>query len=270
MVWFVGQERIRRELDYLIMAAGMGENYNVLLNAPSGMGKTTLGFILAVKIADDNFTHQIPQDGLVRISNRRLQFIDEVHLLSPPELLYGALDKGDKFFILATNSAGKLAEPLLNRCLEFQFDPYTSNEIKFIYEKSLRFHLENEFYEELVKISRVPREIHAISRRLNYIMKGNETFAEFENILQSIMGFQNSFSPHEIAYLEVLRDMDGKASLKTLAAVLSLEEEYLTRVIEPPLLIKKKIKITGRGRILWQQMASPSAVSQYVHTEVEK
>jgi Holliday junction resolvasome RuvABC ATP-dependent DNA helicase subunit len=252
MTWFIGQKRIRQELNFLITAAGLGENYNVLFNAPSGMGKTTLGFVLAVKLIGDDFNYQpVPSpDGSVVITNHRVQFLDEIHLLKPPENIYGDMDSGDKFFIFATNRIADLPEAFMNRCLEFQFDPYTDSEIILIYQKSLKFELADEFYGELVKLSRVPREIHTICRRLNYILKGHETFSDFQNILHSVMGYTNSLSPHELAYIEALKAMDGKAGLRTISALLTLPEEYITRVVEPGLLLKKKIQITRGGRKL--------------------
>jgi len=42
---FIGQNTIITELKYLLADIERGNNFNILLRAPSGFGKTTLGLI---------------------------------------------------------------------------------------------------------------------------------------------------------------------------------------------------------------------------------
>src|SRR5262245_62808922 len=101
---FVGQERIKEQLDIALQAArARGEALDhVLLVGPPGLGKTSLAYILREELGVGIRTVAGPaleRKGdlaaiLTALEERDLLFVDEIHRLSPAveEVLYPALE----------------------------------------------------------------------------------------------------------------------------------------------------------------------------------
>jgi Holliday junction DNA helicase RuvB len=101
---YIGQERVRENLDVSIAAArGRGEALDhVLLYGPPGLGKTTLAYVIgnemgvAVRSTSGPVLEK-PGDLAAILTNlkaREVLFIDEIHRMSPviEEILYPAME----------------------------------------------------------------------------------------------------------------------------------------------------------------------------------
>lgn len=199
---FVGQESIRDNLSVFINAAKARKEPldHVLLKGPPGLGKTTLGFIIANEMgANIRITSgpAIEKQGdlaaiLTNIEEGAVLFIDEIHRLSRPveEILYPAMEdfqldiiigKGPgahsirlalpKFTIVgATTRAGLLTGPLRDRFgIVHNFDYYDAAALQKILERSAKIfgcELSADAAAELARRSRgTPRIANRLLRR---------------------------------------------------------------------------------------------------------
>jgi Holliday junction DNA helicase RuvB len=199
---FIGQDRVCKNLRIFIAAAKKRNESldHVLLKGPPGLGKTTLGFIIANEMgANIRITSgpAIEKQGdlaaiLTNIEENAVLFIDEIHRLSRPveEILYPAMEdfqldivigKGPgahsirlalpRFTIVgATTRAGLLTGPLRDRFgIVHDFEFYDEAAIFKILKRSagvFGFDLSDDGAEELAKRSRgTPRIANRLLRR---------------------------------------------------------------------------------------------------------
>jgi Holliday junction resolvasome RuvABC ATP-dependent DNA helicase subunit len=260
-VQFIGQQSIIKEVDIIVQRAIDDEHFNIalLLTANSGLGKTNLGLRIANTISRGKFLYlEADETGekVVRAinSNNRVIFIDEIHLLKTPELLYPILDKEDKFIILSTNESSELKEPLRNRCINLIFAPYTEEELRQIVKQKLPEiqGKSNEYVDLIVKSAEEnPRKITKLCIRLATITKIYQfprTVEELKLLLSEILNIKDGLNPQEQEYMKVLSRL-GMASLETLTSILGYSRNTIKYEIEPSLLYNKLIQITSKGRI---------------------
>ena len=200
---FIGQERVRQQIDVLLTAAkhrGTSADH-ILLSGPPGLGKTTLALILAAEMqvpiritSGPAITHAGDLASILSsLVEGEILFIDEIHRLPRPaeELLYLAMEdfrvdvvvgKGPgataiplelpRFTLVgATTRAGLLPSPLRDRFgFTAQLDFYENAELSVIVKRSaslMGIEIGEEAITELGSRSRgTPRVANRLLRRV--------------------------------------------------------------------------------------------------------
>lgn len=168
---YIGQDRVRENLQVSIAAARQrGEALDhVLLYGPPGLGKTTLGYVIANELGVPVKTTSGPvieKPGdlvgiLSNLQDREVLFIDEIHRMQPTieEILYPAMEDFEADIVIgqgpgarsvklpierftlvgATTRAGLLTSPLRARFgIVHRLDFYTEADIEEIVRRSAR------------------------------------------------------------------------------------------------------------------------------------
>src|ERR1700686_1695825 len=168
---FTGQAKVRERLELMVAAAKKRGDVleNILLSGPPGLGKTTLGFIIANAMGGNikNTSGPVIEKAgelaglLTSLERGDILFIDEIHRLQPTieEYLYPAMedyrldiiiDQGPqarslrlqlpKFTLIgATTRAGGVGGPLGSRLgMTARLDYYNAEEMQKIILRSAR------------------------------------------------------------------------------------------------------------------------------------
>lgn len=196
---YVGQEKIKKNLDVLLKAAKMRQQApeHMLLHGPSGLGKTTLAYLIAkdldasVKITSGTALEKAGDVGsiLTGLSDGDVLFIDEVHRLnkSVEEVIYPAMEnfkldivigKGNAAktlqidlpqftLVAATTKISLLSAPFRSRFgAHFRLDYYQPNEILDILTRSSALLGITASTEALEHIAHSSRQTPRIANRL--------------------------------------------------------------------------------------------------------
>ncbi len=205
---FIGQKRVRDQIDVLLTAARSRKSAadHILLSGPPGLGKTTLALILASEMgapiritSGPAITHAGDLAAILSsLTEGEILFLDEIHRLPRPaeELLYLAMEdfrvdvivgKGPgataiplqlPHFTLvgATTRAGLLPSPLRDRFgFTAQLDFYESNEIEEIVTRTARL-LNLEI--EVKAISEIAGRSRGTPRIANRLLRRVRDYAE--------------------------------------------------------------------------------------------
>jgi Holliday junction DNA helicase RuvB len=168
---YIGQDRVRENLQVSILAArNRGEALDhVLLYGPPGLGKTTLGYVIANELGvavRSTAGPVIERPGdlaaiLTTLGDREVLFIDEIHRMAPviEEILYPAMEDFELDIVIgqgpsarsvkvplkpftligATTRAGLLTSPLRARFgIVHRLDFYTDADLEEIVRRSAR------------------------------------------------------------------------------------------------------------------------------------
>ncbi len=207
---YIGQEKIKKNIRIIIEAAKKRKEApeHILLYGNSGLGKTSLAYLIGREIGADvriSAGPSIEKPGdlaalLTNLSERDILFIDECHRLNKvcEEILYPAMEdyklhlvlgKGPmartmdldlpRFTIIgATTHLGMLSAPLRNRFgAIFQLDFYKVEEIMKIIFRSARI-LNIKIEEEAAEL--IARSSRLTPRVANRLLKRVRDFAQVE------------------------------------------------------------------------------------------
>jgi len=209
---YVGQENIKKNLSILVGAAKKRKEPldHILIHGPSGLGKTTLAFIIAkefgagIRITSGTALEKAGDVGsiLTGLSDGDFLFVDEVHRLNKnvEETLYPAMENFCLDIILGKGTAAKtlqlklprftliaattrislLSNPFRSRFgAQYRLDFYNQEEIKKILQRSAR----------LLKIKAAPDAIASIAassrftpRIANRLLKRARDYAQVKNL----------------------------------------------------------------------------------------
>ncbi len=214
---YIGQENVKKNLAILIAAANKREETleHVLIHGPSGLGKTTLAYLIAkesgagIRITSGAALEKAGDIGsiLTGLSDGDFLFIDEVHRLNKTveETLYPAMEnynldiiigKGTSAktlqvnlprftLIAATTRVSLLSNPFRSRFgAHYKLDFYSQDEIKKILDRSaklLKIKIDDKALNKLAGSSRfTPRTANRLLKRArDYAqVKNSETITE--------------------------------------------------------------------------------------------
>jgi Holliday junction resolvasome RuvABC ATP-dependent DNA helicase subunit len=248
-----------------------GESMNLMIRAQSGYGKTYLAHIIVKYVGRLSTRVIYLGEECIDLFQPAadIHILDELHEVRSPEPLYHYMESGNYIFILLTNEFGQLKEPLMNRCIIIDLDPYTDEELSILVGRVFRQYkvgvdMEQEL--ELATYARGnPRVAKVLAMRLSLYFHKEGTPQDVEKLRQVLEDvFQISeggFTNFDRQYLSFLAKV-GKAGLDTISRVLMIPKGTLEREVEPFLIRKGLIRITSRGRELTPTKYSPNPVAQ--------
>jgi Holliday junction resolvasome RuvABC ATP-dependent DNA helicase subunit len=242
-MFFIGQEHITLQLgDILPYIYHNRQGISLLFRGPSGYGKTELAKKCCNFLVGDNYVYSLGNKP--KFNNQAwVHFIDEVHLMEHPEVIYPLMDMDQFVFILATNFDSVLPEALSNRCKNYTFVEYSTEELIQIFRVHSKFtYPENVILHIIDASGRNPRIIVK-----TFIPENEEEIIE---TIDRLFGIEGGLDRVARQYIETLNNLGGRANINVLSNSMHLDINSIKYQVEPALLYKKLIKITSRGREL--------------------
>jgi Holliday junction resolvasome RuvABC ATP-dependent DNA helicase subunit len=257
---FVGQNHIMNQLSDILPQLYLDElrGENFLFSGPSGFGKTTMAVGLCNYLSGRNFEFYLA-DRKKFLFNKRVIFIDEVHLIKEIEILFPIMDEKSHVLVFATNHDSILQEAFVNRCFHYIFSDYSDEDLLIICKDYSRDYshtiLPDYGLMEIIHAgNNNPRIIKSLLDRILYYLSNNPSVdkntANYREILSHVFDIKDGIDTTARRYMEILDDLGGTSSLSMLKSAMHVDEGTLRNVVEPILLRKKLIKISQRGRSL--------------------
>lgn len=257
-MFFIGQEHFMSQLgDILMYTYSTKSGVNILFRGASGYGKTELAKKCCNFLAGPDYETSLGNNPKFN-PEIWVHFIDEVHKMENPEVLYPIMDSGKYILVFATNFDSILPEAFTNRCNNFVFTDYSDEELMEI----MNYHSKLEFSDNIKKYiinvsSRNPRII--VKTFLNtlymHFYKDIDSFKklsdeELVSVIDKLFGIKNGLDAVSREYLETLKKLGGRASISLISSVMKLDTNTIKYDVEAGLLYKGLIKITSKGREL--------------------
>lgn len=288
---YKGQDRVKKSLGFYITAAKMRNECldHVLIQGPSGLGKTTLANIIANEMERKCIATSAPSirtqsdlaSVLMSISEGDILFIDEIHRLNArlEEILYFALEdfvldtkSGSesvrvdlpRFTLIgATTKAGMLSDPMRNRFpISLELQPYDSDTLMDIVARSaavLGTEIDDESAEIIAQRSRgVPRIANGFLKRCRDVaMVVNKGIITEEITLQTFEMLDidsRGLNALDRRLMDAIinRFKLGPVGLATLCSALDEDKKTIEETVEPYLVQIGLLERTPRGRAVTQ------------------
>lgn len=260
-MFFIGQEHITKQLNLSLnyLYDHQNEGMNFLIRGPSGYGKTELAMRICNYLVMAKYCMYLGDlfDRRIFKEDMWVHFIDEVHLMKNPEVLYPLMGKNKYVFVLATNHDSVLEEALSNRCTNLLFTDYNDNDLVKIFKSHCRVEIPDEVIRYIIEVSgrnpRIMTQTYGKNLYMYYLNRKDELNQSVEKMIEKIdelHGIENGLNTICNRYLKVMKELGGKASLDLIASALKLDKNTLKYEVEPVLLYKKMINISNKGREL--------------------
>ncbi len=258
---FTGQVKVRERLELMVEAAKKRGDVleHILLSGPSGLGKTTLAYIIAnaMSVNIKNTSGPVIERAgelaglLTSLEKGDVLFIDEIHRLQP--------------LVGATTRAGMVSAPLRSRFgMTARLDYYNAEEMQKIIVRSARLlgvDIDPAGAAEIATRTRgTPRTANNLLRWVrDYVQvkaDGKITAELADRALTMLEIDRDGFDQWDKRIIETLihKFNGGPVGLNSLAVAVGEEAGTLEEVNEPYLIMEGYIKRTPQGRV-----ATPNA-----------
>ena len=256
---YFGQSHLFDEIKILAEKIEGGQNFSFLIKGGSGMGNTTLALHLMGmfchfsqreldKFGQYSIASETVEFTPEMLQNKRFFILDEIHAVENIEYLYQYLDSNKYTFIFCTNQSGELPEALVNRCIVFNLTRYEEGDIieivKEYYPTS-----NNDIANVIANNANLnPRVAIQYSKRLCNINNSISTPEEMKKVMKQFLSVEDGLTIECNIYLEFIKKVK-RASLDLISSATRLDKSLIKNVIEPILIEKGLVIITGRGRV---------------------